>query len=163
MGFIPRRKCLIMWRINKIKKYLSDCGAKTLIQALVMSRMDFCNSIYHGLPTKSLIQIQLVQNAAARVITQTTRRDHISPILKLLHCLPMKNRTDYKMMVLAFNALNVCLFVSSYSQGVEYWIKSDINSIIKGEPVSTPLDKDGRDLHDLITHKGHPPTFLFIY
>ena len=35
-------------RINKIRKYLSDCGAKTLIQALVISRMDYCNSIYHG-------------------------------------------------------------------------------------------------------------------
>ena len=40
-------------RINKIRKYLSDCGAKTLIQVLVMSRMDYCNSIYHGLPIKS--------------------------------------------------------------------------------------------------------------
>ena len=42
-----------LWRINKIRKYLSDCGAKTLIQALVISRMDYCNSIYHGLPIKS--------------------------------------------------------------------------------------------------------------
>ena len=43
-----------LWRINKIRKYLSDCVAKTLIQALVMSRMDYYNSIYHGLPIKSL-------------------------------------------------------------------------------------------------------------
>ena len=41
-------------RINKIRKYLSYCGAKTLIQALVMSRMDDCNSIYNGLPIQSL-------------------------------------------------------------------------------------------------------------
>ena len=41
-------------RINKIRKYLSDCGTKTLIQALVMSRMDYCNSIYYGLSIKSL-------------------------------------------------------------------------------------------------------------
>ena len=40
-------------RINKIRKYLSDCGTKTLIQALVISRMDYCNSIYNGLPIKS--------------------------------------------------------------------------------------------------------------
>ena len=40
-------------RINKIRKYLSDCGTKTLIQALVISRMDYCNSIYNGLPMKS--------------------------------------------------------------------------------------------------------------
>ena len=73
-------------KINKIRKYLSDCGATTLIQALVISRMDYCNNIYHGLPIKSLNKkIKLVQNAAARVITKTSRRDHISPILRDLH------------------------------------------------------------------------------
>ena len=42
-------------RINKIKKYLSDCGARTLIQALVISRMNYCNSIYNGLPIKLVV------------------------------------------------------------------------------------------------------------
>ena len=93
-------------RINKIRNYLSDCGTKTLIQALVISRMDYCNSIYNGLPIKSLKKIQLVQNAAARVITKTKRCDHISPILRDLHWLPIKKRTDYKMMVLTCNARN---------------------------------------------------------
>ena len=75
-------------RINKFRKYLSDCGTKTIIQALVISRMDYCNSIYHGLSIKSLKKFQLVQNAAARVITKT------------------KRHTDYKMIGLTFNALN---------------------------------------------------------
>ena len=75
-------------RISKFRKYLSDCGAKTLIQALVNSHMDYCNSIYHGLPINSLKKFQLVQNAAARVITKT------------------KRHTDYKMIGLTFNALN---------------------------------------------------------
>ena len=46
-------------RINKIRKYLSDCGTKTLIQALVISRMDYCNSIYNGLPIKSFFKSNL--------------------------------------------------------------------------------------------------------
>ena len=71
-----------------------------------MSRMEYCNSIYHGLPMKSFFKIQLVQNAAARVITTTKRRDHMSPILRGLHGLPIKKRTAYKMMVLAFYTLN---------------------------------------------------------
>ena len=71
-----------------------------------MRCMDYCNSIYHGLPIKSLKKIQLVQNEAAQVITKTKIRDHISPILRDLHWLPIQKRTDYKMMVLAFNALN---------------------------------------------------------
>ena len=76
------------------------------IQALVISRMDYCNSIYNGLPIKSFKKIQLVQNAAAQVITKTSQRDHISPMFRDLHWLPIKKCTDYKMMVLAFNALN---------------------------------------------------------
>ena len=93
--------------INKIRKYLSDCRTKTVIETLVISRMDYCNSIYNGFPTKKTFKkIQLVQNAAARVITKTSRRDHISQILRYLHWLPIKKRTYYNMMVLAFNALN---------------------------------------------------------
>ena len=80
-------------KINNIRKYLSDCGAKILIETLVISRMDYCNSIYNGLPIKSLKIIKLVQNAAARVITKTSRRDHISHILGDLHWLPTKKRT----------------------------------------------------------------------
>ena len=39
--------------INTIRKYFSDCGAQTLIRALVVSRIDYYNSIYHGLLIKS--------------------------------------------------------------------------------------------------------------
>ena len=46
-------------RINKIRKYVSDCGTKTIIQALVISRMNYCNSIYHGLPIKSFFKSNL--------------------------------------------------------------------------------------------------------
>ena len=76
------------------------------MQALVTGRMDYCNSLYFGLPLKYIAKLQLVQNASARVISKTRKRDHITPVLKALHWIPIKKRTQYKMMLLVFNALH---------------------------------------------------------
>ncbi|KAJ0008550.1 hypothetical protein NQD34_015965 [Periophthalmus magnuspinnatus] len=50
--------------------------------------------------------LQLVQNAAARVLTGTKRRDHISPVLKYLHWLPVELRIKFKVLLLTYKALN---------------------------------------------------------
>ena len=91
---------------NKIRTYLTEHGVKSLVQALVTGRIDYCNSLYFGLPLKYISKLQLVQNASARVISITTKRDHITPVLKALHWIPIKKRTQYKMMLLVFNALH---------------------------------------------------------
>jgi len=62
---------------------LSMDAAATVIQAFVSSRLDYCNV------TENLFQrLQSVQNAAARLITRTGRREHITPVLRQLHWLP---------------------------------------------------------------------------
>ena len=55
-------------RINSIRQYLTDNAVKTLTQSVVISRLDYCNSVCIGLPMKSIHRLQLAQNAAARVI-----------------------------------------------------------------------------------------------
>ena len=42
-----------------------------LVQALVMSRVDYNNALLYGLPKKSVAPLQRVQNAAARVVSRT--------------------------------------------------------------------------------------------
>lgn len=93
-------------RINKIRSYLSENDARTLVQALVSSRLDYTNSIYCGLPGKTTRKLQLAQNTAARVITKTKKYEHITPVLKQLHWLPINRRSEYKAMLLIYNALN---------------------------------------------------------
>ena len=93
-----------LWRINKIRKYLSDCGAKHWFRLwwlsawtiVIVYTMDY--QWNHWINSTSI-------NAAARVITKAKIRDHISSILRYLHWLPIKKRTDNKMMVRAFKAL----------------------------------------------------------
>ena len=64
--------------------------------ALVSSRLDYCNSLLCGLPGILLHKLQSVQNATARLITGTRRRDHITPVLRELHWLPIRERVKFK-------------------------------------------------------------------
>ena len=48
----------------------------------------------------------MIQNAAARLLTRTKRKDHITPILKSLHWLPVIYRIDFKVLLLVFKSLN---------------------------------------------------------
>ncbi len=93
-------------KIRHIRKYLTDSAVKTLIQCTVISRIDYCNSILNGLPVKTLKKLQLAQNAAARLISGTPRREHISPVLQQLHWLPVTKRCQFKLLVMVFKALH---------------------------------------------------------
>ena len=92
--------------IAKIRHFLSQKDAEILIHAFVTSRLDYCNSLLSGCSSKSVKALQLVQNAAARVLTRTRKRDHISPVLASLHWLPVKSRIEFKIILLTYKALN---------------------------------------------------------
>ena len=86
--------------IAKIRNILSQSDAEKLVHAFITSRLDYCNSLLSGCPKTSLKSLQLVQNAAARVLTRVNKREHISPILASLHWLPVGYRIDFKILLL---------------------------------------------------------------
>ena len=92
--------------ISRIRAYLSLDDAKTLMHAFVFSRIDYCNALFAGLPKKTTDRLQLVENAAARVLTKTKKWEHITPVLKSLHWLPVSYRIDFKIILLVFKALH---------------------------------------------------------
>ena len=92
--------------IAKIRHILSHKDAEKLVHAFVTSRLDYCNSLLSGCTNKSLKALQLVQNAAARVLTRTGRRDHVSPVLASLHWLPVKFRIEFKILLRTYKVLN---------------------------------------------------------
>ena len=71
-----------------------------------IQRLDFCNALYSGISKGAIHRLQLVQNAAARLITGTRRSEHITPALAALHWLPVIYRIDFKILLLTFKALN---------------------------------------------------------
>src|SRR3989442_1203388 len=77
-----------------------------LVISLVSSKLDYCNSLFYGLPDTSLHRLQLVQNALARVVVPTVRRSHhISPTLRFLHWLPIPQRITFKIASITFKTL----------------------------------------------------------
>ena len=92
--------------ITKIRNILSQSDAEKLVHAFITSRLDYCNSLLSGCPKNSLKSLQLVQNAAARVLTGVRKREHISPTLASLHWLPVGFRIDFKILLLTYKALN---------------------------------------------------------
>ena len=90
--------------IKKVRKYLPQHAAETVVNALVTSRLDNCNALLLGLPKNLLQKLKYVQNSAARLIMGTNKCDHIRPVLKKLHWLPIDNRIVFKVLLLTFKA-----------------------------------------------------------
>ena len=91
--------------IGKIRRNLDQQSTKKLVHALVTSRLDYCNSLLVGLPATLTGKLQRAQNCAARLVTLTPRRDHISPVLYKLHWLPIKYRCEFKVLALVFKCI----------------------------------------------------------
>ena len=92
--------------IAKIKPFLSPKDLEKIIHAFITSRLDYCNSLYIGLPQSLLNRLQMAQNAAARLLTGTKKHDHITPVLASLHWLPVNFRIQFKVLLIVFKALN---------------------------------------------------------
>ena len=93
-------------RLSSIRHYLTTEAAKSAVNALVTSRLDYCNSLLRNIPLSQTAQLQRVQNNAARLITRTNKHDHITPVLKELHWLPVESRIAFKMLVMTFKCMN---------------------------------------------------------
>ena len=89
-----------------VARSLTADAGKTIVHAFVACRLDYCNSLLHGITDSLLRWLQSIQNAAARLITGTWRRDHITLVLRDLHWLPVWRRVDYKLSLLVYKLLH---------------------------------------------------------
>ncbi|KAF7243474.1 Far upstream element-binding protein 1 [Varanus komodoensis] len=92
--------------IHQLRPYLEYDCLVAVTHALVTSRLDFCNTLYVGLPLKTVRILQLVQNRAARLLTGTGHYVHMTPVLHQLHWLPIEVRAQFKVLVTTYKALN---------------------------------------------------------
>ena len=84
--------------IGRIRHLLSQNATAQLIHALISIRLDYCNSILYNLPKNSILRLQRIQNQAARILTKTPRRYHITEVLIDLHWLRIEGRIVYKLL-----------------------------------------------------------------
>ena len=106
VSLVCRSAYFELHRISSIRQYLSIHITSTLICAFVLSKLDYCNSLLAGCPQYLLEKLQKVQNSAARLIFKAKKSDHITPLLKKLHWLPIQQRIKYKLSTHCFNFFN---------------------------------------------------------
>ena len=94
-------------QLRSIRSSLTDSAAKTIVHALISSRIDYCNSVLFGVSEAVSQRLQSILNASARLITNRRRFDHITPALRdELHWLPIQQRIQYKIALLVFKCLH---------------------------------------------------------
>jgi hypothetical protein len=91
-----------LFKIGKIRKYLDHDTCSQLINSLMMSRLDYCNSLLYGASHGVLQHLQLLQNRAARILSFTPKFNHITPVLRELHWLPVRERITFKILLLCY-------------------------------------------------------------
>ena len=88
-------------RLRAIRRSVSSSVFTTIVHAFICCRIDYCNSLFAGLPKASISSLQSVMNSAARLIARLPRYSHISTYMTdVLHWLPVASRIQYKVLLL---------------------------------------------------------------
>lgn len=96
-------KCYyLLRRISRIRFNLGRDTVKIVVQALVISRLDYCNSLLLGTAKTELAKMQRILNMAGRVINRVQKFDSITHHLKDLHWLKITERIEFKVIVIIF-------------------------------------------------------------
>ena len=91
--------------LSHIRIHLNKATAISLTNALVSSRLDYCNSLLFCCSEKYKTSLQRVQNCLDRVVTRSSRLSESRPLLKSLHWLPIKSCIKFKLNLLTYKAL----------------------------------------------------------
>ena len=95
-----------LYRLSSIRRYITTDAARSVVQALITSRLDYCNSLLANLTNTQMKRLKSIQHKAARLVARTPLREHITPVLKQLHWLPVECRITYTLMVLVYKCVN---------------------------------------------------------
>ena len=101
----------------KISKKVTDRSLRTqLIHSGILSKVDYCNSLYTSLPKTQTKKLQKLINSAVRFIfnikirynsrTDVYEHEHITPYLRQLHFLPIQYRAQFKLCLLTYKSIH---------------------------------------------------------
>ena len=95
----PRQKWQKLWQKYFLPCFSPSCGRNTFLPGRKPT-------LLAGLPGTTIGKLQSIQNAAARLLTGTRKYDHITPVLRELHWLPITSRIQYKVTLLVYKTLH---------------------------------------------------------
>ena len=92
--------------ISRVRHHLDIPTTKTLVQVLVLCKIDYCNNLLLGIPKYNIQKLQKIQNAFSKVIYKLSKYDHVTPLLKELHWLPIVHWISFKICILMFKCMH---------------------------------------------------------
>ena len=125
----------LLRNLSSVRKFLDPSDLRLLVQSIIMSRIDNCNSLLYGVLCSNINKLQKLQNSCARLIYGKKRREHVTPLLKELHWLPIRQRIVFKILLLVFKFYNniVPVYINELLQ-----VSERNNSILKVPRANTP-------------------------
>ena len=77
-----------------------------MLFALLFNRLDYANSLLVNINVSDIDRLQRIQNRAARIVLNARKYDHVSPLLKQLHWLPVSKRIMYKVALIVYKSIH---------------------------------------------------------
>ena len=96
ISYLSSSLCHQLRNIQNIRGKCNLDTAKTVVQPLILSKLDYCNSLLVGTPECHLSQLQHVQNMACRVVCNLRKYDYVSALMYSLHWLRVRECITYK-------------------------------------------------------------------
>ena len=122
---------------------LSYNACSTIMHVLISCRLDYCTYLLYNVPTHKTDRLQKLQNQCARILTNSPRREHITPVLKNLHWFKTQDRITYKILMLTYKSYYnisptyLCELISRRESSVNTRLGADHHQLIM-----PPLGKD---------------------
>ena len=80
-----------MYHIGQIRKFLPRKTIERVVNAMITLRIYYCNALLYDTSGKNLVKLQRLQNVAAKIIVGGAKYEHVTPILRELHWLPVES------------------------------------------------------------------------
>ena len=93
-------------QISRVKHCLDRTSLLTVINALVFSKLYYCSNVWANTTEKNIRKLQAVQNYACRIVSGARKYDHVTPHLKSLSWLPIKDQLYYRQATMAFKCIS---------------------------------------------------------
>ena len=102
--------------INHISRFLPRQTKERVVNAIIISLLDYCNALLYGTSAVNIARLQRIHNTAAGLIMRSPCSDSPIPLLRELHWLPIVCRVDFKLLVFTYKDTTTrqCICVNSY-------------------------------------------------
>ena len=101
-----RAAMLNIYKIRAARKNLTRSACNKLMVSLVLSHLDYANSLLGNLPKTSINKTQLVQNIVARITLGRRKYDSATRCLQKLHWLLIQQRIEFKIISLVHKCIH---------------------------------------------------------